>query len=209
MDRRGEVHENPVTGERVVVLTDPNEHPEEVLVAHLFVRPGGRVSVVHRHPTVTERFHVLRGRVGFMIDGEERVLGAGETAEVPPDAMHDWWQVGEEEAQVVVEVTPGTRFVEMVGTFFGLARDGKVDRKGAPRPLQLAVTARSYSDVIVVAKPPPWAQKIVFGVLAPLGRLRGLQPCYEEYLSSDVVVEPAPEALALLTPDGRLAREGS
>jgi mannose-6-phosphate isomerase-like protein (cupin superfamily) len=202
--RRGEVIENPATGERVVILTDPFEHPDKVLTSHLFVSPGGRVSVKHRHPTVAERFHVIQGQVGFLIGEEEHLLGPGDAAEVPPETWHDWWQVGEETAEVIVEVTPGDRFVELVGTFFGLARDGKVDKKGAPKPLQLAVSATAYSDVIVVASPPPWLQKVVFGVLAPIGRARGLEPYYEHYLHSDVVVEPSPEALELLTPDGRL-----
>ena len=43
---------------------------------------------------------------------------------------------------MVGEVDPGARFTEMVGTFFGLARDGKVDKQrdaapaaaGAERP---------------------------------------------------------------------------
>lgn len=206
MNRRGEVFENPVTGERAVVLTDPTEHPDRVLVSELFVRPGGRVALKHLHPGITERFHVIRGRVGFLIGEEEHELGPGEAAEVPPNTLHDWWQLGEKTAEVVVEVAPGERFVEMVGTFFGLARDGKSDRKGVPKPLQLAVSATAYSDVMVVATPPPWLQKIVFGVLAPIGRMRGLQPSYERYLHSDVVAEPSPEALELLTPDGRLKR---
>lgn len=178
-----------------------------MLVSHLFVRPGGRVAVKHRHPTLTERFRVMRGEVGFLIGEEERVLGPGESAVVPPGTLHDWWQLGEEEAQVVVEVDPGDRFVEMVGTFFGLARDGRSDEKGVPRPLQLAVSARAYSDVMVVASPPPWLQKLAFGLLAPLGRLRGLKPTYPEYQSSTTVVELSPEALELLTPDGRLATQ--
>ena len=118
--------------------------------------------------------------------------------------LHDWWQVGVEEAVVVVEVNPGARFVEMVGTFYGLARDGKVDRKGMPRPPQLALSSKDYSDTMVVAKPPPWVQSVAFGVLAPIARLRGLKPTYEEYLTSDVVAEPDPEALELIGSDGRL-----
>jgi len=204
-DRRGQVFENPVTGERAVVLTDPATHPERVLVSHLFVRPGGRVAAKHWHPSLTERFHVLHGEVGFLVGEEERLLGPDDSAEVPPGTLHDWWQVGEEEAQVVVEVDPGDRFVEMVGTFFGLARDGKSDKKGVPHPLQLAVSAKGYSDVMVVASPPPWLQKIAFGLLAPIGRMRGLQPTYPQYQRSATVVEPDPEALALLTPEGRLA----
>jgi len=205
MSRRGQVFENPVTGERVVVLTDPEVHPEKALVAHLFVRPGGRVAVAHRHPTLVERFHVVGGKVGFLIGEEKHLLGPGESAEVPAGTLHDWWQVGEEEAEVVVEVVPGDRFVEMVATFFGLARDGKSDRKGVPRPLQLAVSATAYRDVMIVASPPPAVQRVLFGVLAPLGRMLGRRPYYPEYVTSEVVVEPDPAALALLAPDGRLA----
>lgn len=207
-DRRGQVFANPVTGERAVVLTDPDQHPQRVLVSQLYVTPGGRVAVAHRHPTITERFHVIAGRVGFMIGEEERELGPGEEAEVPPGTLHDWWQVGDETAEVVVEVTPGDRFIEMIGTFFGLARDGKSDAKGVPRLLQLAVTARGYRDVMEVAKPPPAVQALLFGPLAAIGRARGLQPSYERYYAgSDEVVEPDPRALALVDADGRLRSE--
>jgi hypothetical protein len=92
----------------------------------------------------------------------------------------------------------------MVGTFFGLARDGKVDRKGLPHPLQLAVTASAYRDTMVPASPPEAVQRVIFGVLAPIGRAMGRRPTYPEYLESDVVVEPDPAALALLDDGGRL-----
>jgi mannose-6-phosphate isomerase-like protein (cupin superfamily) len=208
VSRRGQVFDNPVTGERVVLLTDPGDDPRRPLVAHLTVERAGRVATPHLHPALRERFHVLVGRVGFQIGEEERQLGPGDTAEVPAGAVHDWWQVGPEQAQVVVEVDPGARFVEMVGTIFGLARDGKSDRKGVPRPLQLAVTASAYRDTMVIASPPVAVQRIVFAVLAPLGRARGLRPTYEKYLSSDVVVEPDPAALAMLDGDGRLRWSG-
>lgn len=208
-DRRGQVLENPVTGERAVGLVDPRTHPERVLVSHLYVAPGGRVAAAHRHPSITERFHVLSGRVGFLIGDERTELGPGEAAEVPPGTVHDWWQVGDEVAEVVVEVAPGDRFVEMVGTMFGLARDGKCDGKGLPRPLQLAVTARGYRDVMELAKPPATVQALIFAPLAALGRARGLRPSYEHYLESEVVVEPDPRALAMLTEDGRLRFEPS
>lgn len=57
---------------------------------------------------------------------------------------------------------------------------------------------------MVIASPPPWVQGLLFGTLAPIGRLVGRQPSYERYLHSDVKVEPDQAALALLTPEGRL-----
>ena len=142
--------------------------------------------------------------MGFLIGESRRVLGRGDGADVPPGTLHDWWQLGHEEAQVIVEVEPGDRFVEMVGTMFGLARAGQVDRRGVPRPLQLAVTARHYRDVMVIASPPPWVQNIVFALLAPVGRALGLRAGYPQYYRSDVRSEPEPEALAMLTAEGRL-----
>jgi mannose-6-phosphate isomerase-like protein (cupin superfamily) len=204
MDRRGQIIENPVTGERVVMLTDPKAHPDRVLVAHLTVAPGGRVATEHFHPTLTERFQVIRGQVGFLIDGEERLLGPGDHATVEQGVHHDWWQVGAEPAEVVVEVAPGDRFVEMIRTLFGLARDGKTNRRGLPGLLQLAVTANTYRDVMVITSPAPWVQRPLFLMLASIGHTTGLKAAYPEYLTDNEVVEPSPEALALVGDDGRL-----
>jgi hypothetical protein len=42
----------------------------------------------------------------------------------------------------------------MLETLFGLAREGHVNAKGMLNPLQLALTAQEFSDVIVLRKPP-------------------------------------------------------
>lgn len=199
-----QVFDNPVTGEHVVVLTDPREHPVEVLVAHLLVDPGGRVAAPHIHPTIEERFLVMKGQVGFIVGDRETVLGPGDHATVPPGTVHDWWQVGDEVAEVIVQVDPGVRFVEMVGSMFGLARDGKVSPEGMPDPLQLAVMGAEYGDVIVFTSPPRIVQRLTIPPLALIGTLRGRKPMYEEYLEPAETAEPDPAALAQLTEDGRL-----
>ncbi len=115
--------------------------------------------------------------------------------------------MGEDEAQAIVEVNPGDRFVEMVGRMFGLARVGKVDG-GIPHLLQLAVTARGYRDVMVIASPPPWVQRLMLGALAPIGRLLGRLPAYAEYLASGPLEPVDPAALAMLTLEGLLRFDG-
>jgi mannose-6-phosphate isomerase-like protein (cupin superfamily) len=206
--RRGEVFTNPRTGERAVLVTDPEGHPDRTLVAHLFVRPGGRVAAPHVHPGSTERFHVLAGRVAFRVGGEDSELGAGRTAEVPAGTVHDWWQVGEAEAQVLVEVTPGDRFVQVITTTFGLARDGRVDARGLPHLLQAAVTLHAYRDTLVFEAPPRPVQRVLFGALAPVGRLLGRQPAYPGYLFSRELAPVPPEVLAVLDERGRLRVDG-
>jgi len=72
-----------------------------------------------------------------------------------------------------VAVTPGERFGHMIETLFGLARLGHTDSKDMPDPLQLALVAREFSDVIVFRSPPLVVQRALFGVLAPIRRWCG------------------------------------
>jgi len=184
MLRAGDVLENPVTGERAVVRVGTEESGGELLVADLHVRPGGAVMGEHTHPALWESFEVVRGRLGYRLDGREGVAGPGERLNVPPGATHDWWNAGEGEAQVLVEISPGARFDEMIRNAFGLARDGKTNAKGQPHLLQAALFAREFDDVIRFTRPPRPVQRALFAILAPVARLLGHKGSYPEYLGS-------------------------
>ena len=49
-----------------------------------------------------------------------------------------------------------------------------------PHLLQLALTAREFSDVIVFRSPPPAVQRAIFGVLAPIARWHGYRATYPQ-----------------------------
>jgi quercetin dioxygenase-like cupin family protein len=184
MLKAGDVLENPVTGERAVVRVGSGESGGELLVADLYVRPGGAVMGEHFHPAMEESFAVVRGRLGYRLEGREDVAGPGERLHLPHGAVHDWWNAGEEEAQVLIEISPGARFEEMISNAFGLARDGKTDAKGQPHLLQAALFAREFDDVIRFTSPPRLVQKALFGALAPIARLLGYRGSYPKYLAS-------------------------
>jgi len=61
---------------------------------------------------------------------------------------------------------------------FGLAVDGKTNRKGMPNPLRLAVIAKAHFDVVRLPFPPAPLQRLGLAVGAPLGRLAGYEPTY-------------------------------
>ena len=88
------------------------------------------------------------------------------------------------------------RFEMLIGMLFGLANDGKVDRKGRPGPLQGAVIAQEFADVIVFTNPPPAVQKIALGLLAPLGRLLGYKAIDPRYVKPHGHITPPAEMLA-------------
>jgi quercetin dioxygenase-like cupin family protein len=197
MSKAGDVFENPVTGERGVVRVGTEESGGELLVSDLYVRPGGAVAAEHIHPVIHESFTVVRGQIGLRLDGRESVAGPGKRLHVPPGMMHDWWNAGEEEAHVVVEIRPAERFEEAIRNSFGLAQDGKTNARGMPNLLQTALFAREFEDVLYFTKPPRAVQKILFAVLAPIALFLGYKGSYPEYLdrepSESVEVEPWPE----------------
>ncbi len=61
-------------------------HGETITVARIRLRKG---AVVPLHNHVNEQISMIEhGRLRFVVDGEERVLGAGETLTIPPNAPH-------------------------------------------------------------------------------------------------------------------------
>jgi len=174
----GEVWENPVTLERGVIVDLPWLNDEGRAVADLTAVPGTRVVGEHMHPALVESFSVQEGELTVLLDGRKSVLRAGERAEIEPGVWHDWWNEGDVAAIVRVEITPGERFVHMIETLFGLAREGHVNKRGMPHPLQLALFATEFSDVVVFRKPPAAVQRVLFSILAPLARRRGYRATY-------------------------------
>ncbi len=137
MSKAGEVYENPVTGERAVIRIGTDTTGGELLVADVYVRPGGAVMGEHFHPGMEERFAMLRGQVGFRLAGRVAIAEPGVELIAPPGTPHDWWNAGPEEALVRVEIRPAARFEAMIRNAFGLAQDGKVNKRGMPNLLQL------------------------------------------------------------------------
>lgn len=180
--RSGEVYENRVQGDRVVVREGSQDTGGERLVADLYVRPGGAVAGKHVHSYITERFEVLAGTVQFHLDGRDEVARPGQVVEVPPGAVHDWWNVGKDEAHVLVEVRPAERFELMIQNLYGLANDGQTNSRGVPKLLPLALFAREFRREGEFIRPPRPVQRVLFALLAPLARARGYDAINPDYL---------------------------
>jgi hypothetical protein len=108
-------------------------------------------------------------------------------------------RVGDEDVRMLVEARPGARFEEMWRQFMGLLQDGKAGPKG-PGFLQIMMLAHEFPDVMAVAGPPLFLQRAVAALVMPIGRLRGYQGRYEDYLTRgpSEIVEPEPLPLAQL-----------
>ena len=182
--------ENPVLGEHATILERPWDNPDGRARAELTAHVGARVVGEHRHPAQFERFTVLEGELTLNRAGFTSVLREGESGEVPPGVWHDWWNAADRDARALVEVVPGERFVHMIETLFGLARLGCFTSRMEPHPLQLALFAGEFSDVIEFRSPPPAVQRAMFRALGPIARRRGYRPTYPQLSRTTLAPRP-------------------
>jgi quercetin dioxygenase-like cupin family protein len=178
MIRAGDTIENPVTGERLVFRKTSRDTGGQAVVIETFVQPNGFVAAAHVHPSQEERFEVLRGSVGFKIGRKKIVAGPGRRITVPAGTPHKFWNAGDDEAHFVCEVRPALQFESLIETMFGLATDGKTNRKGMPNPLRLAVIANAHFDTVRLPFPPAILQRIALAAGAPVGQLLGYGATY-------------------------------
>jgi quercetin dioxygenase-like cupin family protein len=192
MIRAGDSVVNPVTGERLIFHQTSADTDGEYCELEVIVEPGGAVAAAHVHPFQTEQFTVVSGTLGVKLGRERKELAPGEVAVIEPGTPHKFWNAGTDTLRFVAEVRPALQFESLIETMFGLATDGKTNRKGMPNPLRLAVIANHHFDDVRLPKIPHWMQKAGLAMGAPLGRLLGYQPTY-----APVAPEPAGGELAV------------
>src|SRR5215211_9080538 len=190
MTKAGDTIESPPSGARILFLKTARDTNGELLQLDDVMNGGGRVPIEHVHPYMEERFKILSGTARLSMRGQERDVGAGETVMVPAGTPHVWGNPSEEELHVIVELRPALKMEEWFETVFGLQRDSKADpENGLPNLLQLALIAREYE--FYLARPPLFVQRVLFGLLAPIGKLLGYKARYPEYSGEE---EPLPRA---------------
>ncbi len=190
--KAGEIYENRAQGDRFVVREGSEDTGGDRLVADLYIRPGGAVASKHVHSYITERFEVLSGTVRFHVDGREEVASRGQRVEVPPGVVHDWWNIGDDEAHVLVDIRPAERFELMIQNLYGLANDGKSNARGVPILLPLSLFAREFRSEGEFIRPPRLVQRLLFAAIAPLARARGYRAIDPAYLGPTGKAAAAP-----------------
>jgi mannose-6-phosphate isomerase-like protein (cupin superfamily) len=180
MAKAGDEIVNPVTGHRIIFRKTTQDTDGELLLMDWIGRPGWKAGPVHVHSFQEERFEVLSGTLGSHVAGVERTHRTGEAVVVPAAVKHTAWNAGEEEVHALVELRPASlRSETMLKTVFGLSQDGKLSKAGIPRnPFRLALIVHDYEDQIYLAQLPLAVQRVLFGVLAKVGRLLGYRAEY-------------------------------
>lgn len=125
----------------------------------------------HCHPKQDERFQVIEGALRFHVDGVDRIVRAGDAIDIAKGSYHWANNPHDEPALAIWETRPALRTAEL---FYSLAQAGKGRAK--PRLTDAAAILREYKDEFQLAKPPVLVQRILFGCLAPFGKLPPTRP---------------------------------
>lgn len=135
----------------------------------------------HYHPHQEERFEVLSGVFRAEIGGVEQTYQAGESFTVPANTSHRMHNVGDTDGCLLWQVRPAMKTQAFLETMWGLEADGKTNAGGVPNLLQLAVILQDFRNEFRASSPAYPVQRILVGILAPIGRLFGYRSRYDRY----------------------------
>jgi mannose-6-phosphate isomerase-like protein (cupin superfamily) len=172
---------NPAIGHRIAFLQTGTQTNGELLqIEYAVERPEDKpVIPLHKHLKCEERFEVVQGKLGVILNGEQKTLESGDSVTIQPGTLHTFWNAGEGEMRFITEVRPPGDLQTYWETVFGLAQDGKVNANGLPNLLQLAVVA-PLADSYDPRLPVP-VTKLLVAVLGGIGRLLGYKDRYPQY----------------------------
>lgn len=164
---------NARTGQRMRFVRTAKDTNGALLELDCFSPPNGAREPEHIHPQQENSFEVHGGTLVVSINGKEQTAVFGDRIVIPPGVPHRFWAVGDEEAHYFQAFRPALQTEAFFELFFRLARENKLNEQGLPNLLMLAVMGQHFWNEIQVTSPPPWLQRILYAVLAPVGRAAG------------------------------------
>jgi quercetin dioxygenase-like cupin family protein len=163
-------------GERLIFRKTAAETDGELLEMEATYNPNSPRPPLHYHPYQEEQFEVLSGTFRVRINQTENVYETGDSFTVPANTPHWMHNVSEEEGRLRWQIRPAMKSQDFFATMWGLAAEGKTNEDGVPNFLQLAVILREYRHEFRASRPPYALQRVLFALLAPIGRLLGYKP---------------------------------
>jgi len=170
---KGDVLYDGRFGEQYTFLKTAEETGGEAVRIEDAAGPGPSRRPASAHPVQEERFEVISGTLGLKVDGEERLLGPGESFVVRAGASHLPRNAGEDELRFVAEIRPAGRFEEFLAEITAANNSG---RGGLAYLLAAAQVLHRFPDVERPTPLPRPVERALFAVLAGAGRLLGMGP---------------------------------
>lgn len=177
--REGQVFVSKGEGFRQTVL----KREGGLVWLELVLEPYAPGPPEHIHTSLPENFIVAEGTLSLLVNGEKKLLRAGETLLVVPGTPHK--PFNETDSRVVVKgpLTPeyaiDERFTVFLTQAYGFFDESEANNQLPKALLQMSRFSPKYE--LWLAGPPIILQKIVFFAIGPTARLLGYRNHYEKY----------------------------
>src|SRR5687768_17144029 len=132
MAKQGDKIVNPRTGQTMIFLQTGKETNGKLLETESFNPKSDMREPSHIHPKQESSAKVISGKLHFLVNGKEQIIGPGEKITIPAGAPHCFWNEDDLEAHSVQQFSPALHIDEFFESFFALAKDGKLNDKGMP-----------------------------------------------------------------------------
>jgi quercetin dioxygenase-like cupin family protein len=169
----GQVIDNPISGERIVIRQSGAETDGRLLAFDLFLPPGAHVPATHAHPVQEERFTVVAGQMRFQIGRRCTLVGPGQTLVVEPGTAHWFGNVGPDTAVAHVEIRPALRMEELLERSGAIGAGAASPAKLVPRLPDLALVLLEFERELAVPRIPAALLRLLLLPFAWLARHRG------------------------------------
>lgn len=160
-------------GMRIVFLRTAAETGGELLEYEVVGRPRGFPAQAHVHPLQLERHEVVAGALKVRMSGRDRVLGPGESIEIPAGTPHRHYAAGSDEGHVRVELRPALRTEELLERLADLSSSGNIIGRGYLKPLAAARLILDFPQEGHAAQPPVAVQRAFARAVTRLADRRG------------------------------------
>lgn len=183
MVKQGDKITNARTGQIMIFLKTGAETNGELLQIECFSPPTPEREPEHIHPLQENSFEIISGSFIFCLNGKEQVIGPGQSINIPANVPHYFWNSDDTVAHYLQEFRPALKIDSFFETFFELAKDGKLNKKGIPNFFHVSIIGLAHKDEIRLTNPPWVLQNIIYKILSPFGKLIGYRADYKSTIS--------------------------
>lgn len=176
-DLENNIITNPVSGETVQFIKNGKQ---DVLTFLWELAEGAKMPFAHIHRYQDETFTVVEGSCLVQLGKKEKVIDKGKSFTVKRGQVHRPMNPSKKPLKVLVEVNPASTFRINIETIFGLASEGKCNKRGKPHFWHMVAIHYGYPHHY---RPdlPMWLQDLFSSMAGPVLSLGGIKSCYPRF----------------------------
>ncbi len=169
---------SPTTKSKLRVLISTEETKGESVTFEFENQPNDIGPPIHFHPDKEESFTVIKGELTVEVAGKIKVLKAGESATVPRNTFHTFWNATQNPVLFTSEHKPAKQFESFIKSLYDMDYDGLMNTKGAPPLLKLMPMIQARKGEQWMENPPVFIQRIGIFLIGTLGKIMGNKKSY-------------------------------